>query len=142
MPRRKKMKDNSGDTGLAKQIERATKDLYYSGETDAEVVPFTGGKAESVTKEVVLAQTGNGPTSPVEEKNFEEFFNLLTAIQDWYGDEEKQTAQRFSKLRDLLQKNLRDLQVYKIGKIEMDVYVVGLSSESILMGIKTRTVET
>jgi hypothetical protein len=66
----------------------------------------------------------------------------LTEIQDWFGDEEKETAQKFARLRELLEKNLRDLKVFKVGKIQLDVYVVGLDAESKLTGIKTKAVET
>jgi hypothetical protein len=42
----------------------------------------------------------------------------------------------------LLEGNLRDLRVFKVGRIELDIYVVGINSEGILMGIKTKAVET
>ncbi|MCA1623686.1 MAG: nuclease A inhibitor family protein [Acidobacteria bacterium] len=34
------------------------------------------------------------------------------------------------------------MKVFKIGKIELDVYAVGLNAENRLMGIKTKAVET
>ncbi len=40
------------------------------------------------------------------------------------------------------EKNLRDLKVFKIGKIQIDVYVVGLDAEDNLLGIETKAVET
>ncbi len=89
-----------------------------------------------------MKQTENAANAPVEERDFAEFFKRLTEIQDWFGDEEKATAQKFAELKDLLERNLRDLKVFKIGKIQIDVYVVGLEAENNLLGIKTKAVET
>jgi hypothetical protein len=41
-----------------------------------------------------------------------------------------------------LKENLRDLKVYRIGRIEIDIYVIGIDSQNNLMGIKTKAVET
>lgn len=128
--------------GLSRQISEAAAGLFYISETDAEIMAFTGKEATDTNQETVLIQTGNALDSPVEEKSFTEFFDRLTKIQDWHGDEEKETVQKFSQLRELLEKNLRDLKVYKIGKIQLDVYVVGLNAENKLLGFKTKAVET
>lgn len=142
MPKRKKIKEKKVGDDLARRIKSLIRDLYYTSETDAEILPFAGDKAESVTKETLLAQTGKPADSAVEEKSFEDFFSRLTELQDWFGDEEKQTAQKFSNLKELLKKELKDIKVFKVGKIEVDVFVVGLDSQGILRGIKTKAVET
>ena len=133
---------NSNENDLAKQIKKAVANLYYISETDAEILPFTGEQAEVITKEEILSQTKNAADVPVEVRDFAEFFARLTKIQDWFGDEEKETTQKFARLKELLEKNLRDLKVFKLGKIQLDVYVVGLDAESKLIGIKTEAVET
>jgi hypothetical protein len=129
-------------TDVFEQIKAATEGLYYISETDAEILPFGGEKAEAASKETILAQTKAPADSQVEERDFAEFFARLTEIQDWFGDEEKETAQKFGQLKELLEKNLRDLKVFKIGKIQLDVYAVGLDAENNLIGIKTKAVET
>jgi hypothetical protein len=133
---------DSGEAKLKKQIKKATEGLYFISETDAEILPFFGGQAQAVAKEEILSQTKNAADAPVDERNFKEFFARLTEIQDWFGDEEKATAQRFADLKDLLERNFRDLKVFKIGKIQLDVYVIGLDAENNLLGIKTKAVET
>lgn len=127
---------------LATEIEKIVVGLYYLSETDAEIVLFCGNKAESVTVEEILEQTDNAAETAVEERDFNEFFARLTIIQDWFGDEETKNANRFAELKKLLEDNLRDIRVFKIGKINLDIYVVGLNAESNLMGIKTKAVET
>lgn len=127
---------------LAKQIQKTTADLYYISETDALILPFVGQQAQSVSREAILEQTENAPDSPVEERTCTEFFTRLIEIQDWFGDEERKTAEKYRLLKKLLEKNLRDLKVYKIGRVQIDIYVVGLDAENKLAGIKTKAVET
>lgn len=133
---------NSQNSDLAEQIKTVAKNLYYISETDAEIAPFIGRSAGAVTKEEILIQTGSAVDTEVEERDFTEFFARLTEIQDWFGDEEKETAQKYAQLKELLEKNLRDLMIFKVGKIQLDVYAVGLDAENKLMGIKTKAVET
>lgn len=147
MPKRKKKKMPLAETKskkeeLADQIKKNVKDLWYMSETDAEILPFIGNQMESVTKDNLLTQISLPLDSSVEERDFAELFNRLTKMQDWFGDEEKATAEKFSALRNLLETNLKDLKVFKVGRIELDVYVVGLDTESNLMGIQTKAVET
>ena len=66
----------------------------------------------------------------------------MTEIQNWFGNEEKKSAQKFSELKELLEESLKDLKVFRIGEIELNIYVVGIDSENTLMGIKTKSVET
>lgn len=132
----------SQEDNLAQKIKNAADGLFYISETDAEIEVFDGKQAETVTKEEVLSQTGNSIDVTVVEKSFDDFFAPLTEIQDWYGDEEKETAQKYAKLKQLLENNLRDLKCFKIGKIQLDIFVVGLDAENKLLGIKTKAVET
>jgi hypothetical protein len=127
---------------LAGKLRRATQSLYYVSETDAEIAPFIGQKATVVTKEEILRQTGKSADENVEERDFSQTFEKLTKVQDWFGAEETETTKKFVFLRDLLTENLKDLKVFKIGKIELDVYIVGLDDQSILCGVQTKAVET
>jgi hypothetical protein len=127
---------------MVEEINKAAEGLYYISETDARILPFIGGQTEAVTREEILEQTKSAIDSPVEERDFVEFFARLTEIQDWFGDEEKETAQKFMRLKELLEKSLKELKVFKIGKIQLDVYIVGLNNKGELTGIKTKAVET
>lgn len=127
---------------LTEKIKKAVEGLYYISETDAEIFPYSGGKTGEVSAETILSQTKTSNNPNVEERDFSQFFERLTKLQDWFGDEEKNIAQRFAELKHLLEENLRDIKVFKIGSIELDIYVVGLDKENNLAGIKTKAVET
>ncbi len=137
-----KRKADSLDVILAKQIKIAVKGVYYISETDALILPYVGKQTKTVSKQEILSQTKRATDSKIEEKDFAEFFAALTEIQDWFGDEEKEIAQKFVELKQLLEKNLRDLKVFKIGEIQLNIYVVGLDAENNLLGIETESVET
>ena len=137
-----KVNTNLQQSNLVEQIKNYAAGLCYISETDAEILPFTGEETESVSSNVILTQTKNDFDSPIEENHFAEFFARLTEIQDWFGDEEKKAAERYLLLKELLEKNLRNLKVFKVGKIQLDIYVVGLDAENRLLGIKTKAVET
>ena len=133
---------DSSSAELADRIKSAAEGLFYPSETDAEILSFIGTKAEMTSKAEILKQTGAASDSAVEEKDFAGFFARLTEIQDWYEAEEKETVQKFVRLRAVLEDNIRELKVFRIGKIRLDVYVVGLDAENTFLGIKTKAVET
>jgi len=145
IPKEKVLEKQKADfcyDNLAEQIKIAVRGLYYISETDALIQPFIGKQAKTVSKQEILSQTKKAADSTVEEKDFAGFFARLTEIQDWFGDEEKEIAKKFVRLKELLEKNLRDLKVFRIGKIQLDIYVVGLNAEDNLLGIETKAVET
>ncbi|CAN5662563.1 nuclease A inhibitor family protein [soil metagenome] len=140
MRKKKVRQDLPEEKSFIEQIVETVKDVYYISETDSELFPFVGERAEDVSAEIILKQLGRN--DPVEERNFEDLFKRLTEIQEWFGDEETRTANRFSELKEILMKNLRSLKVFKIGRIEIDIYIVGLDADNILKGVWTKAVET
>ena len=133
---------NASSDNLAEQIKEASDGLSYSSEIDAGISVFIGKQAASVNKETLLVQIKGAADLPIKEIDFAGFFVRLTEIQDWFGDEETKTANKFVRLKEILERNLRDLKVFKVGKTQLDVYVVGLEAENVLMGVKTEAVET
>lgn len=127
---------------LIAQITDAAEGLFYISETDAEILPFAGASAEKVDREEILKQTKKMNETEIEERSFSDFFARLIEIQDWFGEEETENAKKFSRLKEVLENNIRDLKVFKIGKVELDIYVVGLDAENTFLGIQTKAVET
>ena len=134
-------KENTA-TDFLKNLKSAIEGLCYMSETDAEIKVFAGKKADKVSKDVLINQINASSNVLVEEKTAEDFFKSLTEIQDWFGEEETAAAEKFSKLKSLLEENLKDLKVFKVGQIELEIYAVGLDSRGFLTGIMTKAVET
>lgn len=127
---------------LTQRLERACEGLILVSETDAPVRTFVGGPVGEVTSQTILEQTGSSPNEPVDERDFDEFFGRLTAMREWYGDEEKTRAKKFLELYSLLKEFLRDRKVFRIGRTRLDIYAVGLDEEGRLTGVSTYAVET
>ena len=127
---------------FAQKLEIATRGLNYISETDADIFPFIGEISKAVTSRSLLLQIYADLDSPVEEREFEGFFKHITKIQDWHNEERTQVAKNFQKLREMLKENLTDLKVFNVGRIHIDVYVIGKDPKNNLMGIKTKAIET
>lgn len=130
------------------KLNAAVKDLYYISETDAPFEPFvfkpeTGAEPfSSVTADEVLHLAQKPPETPTREQTLADFFCFPATEQDWHTDEDKKTARRFQKLQELLETNFKDPKVFKLGEVELDVYIVGIDAEGNLAGVKTQAVET
>jgi len=125
---------------LLAEIEKSTVGLIYISETDADIEPYFGGHVQTV--EVSHFTSNEHRKGKHETLDPQDFFERLTKEKDWFGPREKDRAGRFASLEKLLEENLRDLTVFKIGHIRIDIYVVGIDADGNLAGIKTRAVET
>ena len=121
-----------GDKLLA-EIEKFTAGLTYVSETDVSVLPFS---ATVVEVQKLIAENRHYELSA------RDFFARLTTNRDWFGAKEKESAHRFAELEKLLDENLCDLKVFKVGRIQIDIFVVGLDANDSVIGIKTKAVET
>ena len=133
--------DALNDDGLLKDLKAACRSLTFISETDADVVPFITSSPASKSLRSFLKALDVSSTD-VEEIAFEEFFERLTREREWFGEPEKKRAERFSSLRDVLAKHLRDLRVIRIGRIRIDIYVAGISASGRLVGVETKAIET
>ncbi|MBE9067133.1 nuclease, partial [Leptolyngbya cf. ectocarpi LEGE 11479] len=65
-----------------------------------------------------------------------------TVARAWFDSRELILVERYRNLRDLLETTLEDLQVYRIGTVEIDVYLLGKTEDDQIIGVKTTIVET
>jgi GTPase len=72
----------------------------------------------------------------------DEFFAIATAEEDWHDQDERETVQRFHNLVSILKQNLSQLQVYRVGSIDIDAYIVGVTDGGEWAGLSTKLVET
>lgn len=121
---------------LLVEIEKSTAGLTYISETDADVEPYYGERVPSIEIDHLTADKRYERIDP------KIFFERLTIEKDWFGAREKERAKRFALLQKLLEENLRGITVFRIGDIQIDIYVVGLDADGNLIGIKTKAVET
>jgi hypothetical protein len=123
----------------------ASEGLYYISETDAEFQAFvwkTDQPVENVSAENILKFAGEKPDAKVQEKTLDEFFKQPTEMKDWFGDEEKAQVEKYLKFKNLLATKLKNTKVFKVGEVQINIYIVGIDSEGNLAGVKTKAVET
>jgi len=127
---------------LFPQIEAACEGLIYVSETDARVRAFDGSGAGTVDGQNILQHLGGEPEELVIELEFESFFDRLTLVKDWHSLQEKERTKKILELKTLLEENLHDLKVFKIGQIRVRIFAVGIDEDGCLTGITTEAVET
>ena len=125
---------------LLKRITEFSKGLTYISETDAGIQAFSRGQVDAVEARYLFERGSH--KKELTEISFEEFFRRLTEQKEWFGPKQRENAKRFAALEKLLKENLRDRKVFKVGRIQIDIYVVGLDADKNLTGIKTKAVET
>jgi hypothetical protein len=114
------------DNEILDQLKAATAGLYFMSESDYPFEAVNWGNGE-ITEDFLLSVPSEQPGGPVEEQTFEAFYQK-------YGS-------RYPVL-DVLKNNLTDLKVYRVGRINIGVHVVGKSPEGNWLGLSTRSVET
>jgi Nuclease A inhibitor-like protein len=127
--------------GILDTLKQASEGLFYSSESDYPFEVFSWPTIPQ-TPEQVVSQTGHPKNTPIQTVDFDKFFAQVTQEKDWYGPEEKATVAKYLQLVETLKSSLKDIQVYRVGETESDVYVGGKTSEGTFAGISTKVVET
>ena len=122
------MGESKSDAALLRELKRLTKGLLFQSESDYPVEPFAPDSWE--------------PGADARAVDFDDFFAAATEEQDWHDDEARARVRKFRALVKSLKDNLADIQVFKSGETEADVYVVGRTASGRLAGVKTKVVET
>jgi hypothetical protein len=127
---------------LMNRIGEAASGLLFPSESDFPLTPFrwSGGAAGAVlSEEGLLRSEGREPGTPIEVASAEELFAPVTEAQE-EGDASE--ASRYRALLALLKGELDDLRTYRMGKVDIDVYVLGRHASGEWLGLKTHVVET
>ena len=129
---------------LKDDIISLSSDLMYPSESDEKIEYFE--MEISTDEKLSLANfsmyNGIRPEIEIEEIDFESFFKPLIKAEDWFGEDEKKWAEDSLKLKQLLTEKLKEINILKVGRIEIDVYLFGKSEECKWEGIKTKLIET
>ena len=78
----------------------------------------------------------------MEVASVDDLFAGATQEEDWHDQGERETVKRFQNLTSVLKQNLLQLQVYRVGNINIDAYIVGVTPSGDWMGLSTKMVET
>ncbi|QLE53673.1 nuclease (plasmid) [Nostoc sp. C057] len=124
------------------QLRTAANGLLMMSESEYPFEVFLWEDAAPVTPQKVIQQTNHPQDTPIKIVGIDDFFQVATTEEDWHEEEEKATVKRFQALVQTLKENLSNLQVYRLGEIEIDVYVIGQTPSVDSIGLSTKVVET
>lgn len=129
---------------ITEKIKQASDGLLMMSESEYpfEVFLWSNQALEPLTNQKLLQLTGHPPETSVETVELDYLFRNCAVEKEWHNEIQKQNIQKYQSLIKTLKDGLIDIQVYRIGTISIDVYIVGKSSSGDLAGISTKVVET
>lgn len=118
---------------VLKELKAAAKGLLFPSETDAPLEAFAWPGADGPPDEKVVRANANvGADAPVEQLTIAE---LTRGIPD-------ESRRDFLPLFAVFAHHLSGVTVFKVGEVNIDVYIVGRTTDGQYAGVKTHAVET
>ncbi|MCL1495161.1 MAG: nuclease A inhibitor family protein [Pseudanabaena sp. Salubria-1] len=124
---------------ITDRLTKLSEGLLFPSESEYPLEPFTW-KSATLNRKTILTQAGKLAKTPIEAIALEDFFATVVTDQDWFEDEDREIAQRFRDLQTAIA-TLENVQVFRLGKVEIDVYIVGEIGQD-LVGLRTTVIET
>ncbi|YAF96566.1 MAG: nuclease A inhibitor family protein [Nodularia sp. CChRGM 3473] len=129
---------------ITKKLRQASDDLLMMSESDYpfEVFLWSNQAREDLTNQKILELTNHPQDTSIETVELDDLFRNCAEEKEWHDEIQKQNVQKFQSLVKMLKDNLTDIKVYRLGTIEIDVYVVGKTLSGDLAGVSTKLIET
>ncbi|AFY45841.1 nuclease A inhibitor family protein [Nostoc sp. PCC 7107] len=129
---------------VTENLKQTSHDLLMMSESEYpfEVVCWKDQAQEPLTNEKLLQLTSHPLETPIELVDLDYFFRNSAEEKEWHNEIQKQDVQKFQTMLKTLKHNLTDIQVYRLGTINIDVYIIGKTASGDLAGISTKVVET
>lgn len=134
----------SEKSSLSDTLKQAAEGLIFPSESEFPFTYFewTDYQGKRLNAGTVLKLLGFPPDTPIEKTSLDQLFKPVTEVQDWYGEEENERVRKFVRLKERLTGQLTNVQVYRVGKIEISVYIAGKTPDERWAGLSTKVVET
>jgi hypothetical protein len=122
----------------------AASGLLFPSESDYPLTPYrwVGVKDTGPSPEALREAEGRPADTKVETRSLHELFDPLLQVEEGSSDEDQAVVARYRALVQLLEDNLKHLRAYRVGKIDIDVYILGQHASGEWLGLKTRVIET
>lgn len=123
------------------RLKQATADLMWASESDYPFEVMTWERGVEMTPSALFKELA-APNMAIEIISLADFFAPVLTTEDWYGAEELATVDRYANLVQTIESNLTEVQVFRLGEIEISVYIIGKTPDGHLIGLKTQAIET
>jgi Nuclease A inhibitor-like protein len=122
-------------------LTTATTDLLWSSESDYPFEILTWPQDTALAPTDLFSNLPD-PNLPIKTMSVTELFEPILTIEDWYEDAELAQVNRYTNLLHAIESNLVDPQVFRVGAVEIAIYIIGKTLDGDLVGLKTHVVET
>ena len=122
-------------------FKQVTTDLLWSSESDYPFEIVTWARDVDLDPNALFAKLVK-PNHPIETIALTDFFAPVLSVEDWYAADELALVNRYTELLHAIESNLLDVKVFRVGEIEIAIYIVGKTSSGDIIGLKTDVVET
>jgi hypothetical protein len=125
---------------IAETLTQASQGLLMPSESEYPFEVFIWKDVE-LTPEKILELTNYPPATSIEQVELDYFFRNVATEKDWHDKIQKEHVAKFQNLVQVIKDNLAELRVYRIGTIEVNVYIVGKTNDGVA-GLATKVIET
>jgi hypothetical protein len=119
-------------------LTAATTDLWWSSEGDYPLTIVKWPPDVELNPAALLDRS----VDQIESISLAELFDPVLQVEDWYDAAELATVERYQQLKAAIESNLTDVRVFRVGEVEVNIYIVGKSVDGDIIGIKTQAIET
>ena len=130
------------DEEVLAELERATVGLLFMSESDYPFETIFWKELPEISPQFLRELTGHSENAPVEIVSLNDFFRLAVSEESWRSEESRRAAVRYRNLVQILKDELDETKVYRVGEVNIPVYIVGRNSTGNWLGVSTRVVET
>ncbi|WP_035986312.1 nuclease A inhibitor family protein [Leptolyngbya sp. KIOST-1] len=121
-------------------LEEAIAGLWYPSETDAPLAIAI--YADPNLDATSLGQQLGSNADTYQHQPADAFFRPIFDNFYWSTPQGGQLTQRYRQLQEILQTHLEDLHLYRVGTVDVNLYLLGRHASGCHVGIYTHTVET
>jgi hypothetical protein len=134
----------TSDAELIKILYDASSGLLYQTELDYpfEIIILDNTDKTAINKETILKLMKGSPEDYIEDFDFDFLFATPTLEQYWHSEDDKKRVVRYRNLVSLIKKNLKDIKVFRKGKIYIDVYITGRAPSGNIAVVSTKQMQT
>ena len=124
------------------RLEPLVRGLMFVSEHDSPLRVVELGPLAELDEASLMRALGKPPSAPITRHSLDDLFARAVADQPWHGPAERITVERYRALLDFLNTALDVPRVFRVGRIEVEAYALGKSSDGQWLGVTTTLIET
>jgi hypothetical protein len=116
--------------------------LLFVSESDAPLRVVRLGRLPALDESALLGALGKTKDTPIMQQSLGALFDRAVVDQPWHGPAERAAVERYRALLRFLGTELDGARVFRVGRIEVEAYALGRTSDGEWLGVTTTLVET